>query len=97
MALRGPWANSIAGKDTTGASLGISAVTPENEAITELTIEETAGANAVDVSFDGGASFPVQIPPGESRTFKGSMGDEVWVKAAAATADIQWWGASGSP
>jgi hypothetical protein len=96
MAFSAPWGNQVSGKDTTGESLGIQSNNQRNEVATFLHLENTGG-NALDVSFDSGVSYPIQIPAGEARDFEASLGDGLFIKAAAATTDVQWWARSGSP
>lgn len=97
MAFSAPWGNSVTGQNTTGVSLGVKTNNPKGEVASFLHLENTGGANALDVSFDQGNTYPLQIPAGETRDFEATIGDGLYVKAAAATTDLRWWARAGSP
>lgn len=99
MAFQGPWGarTTTTAIDTTGVSLGLMAGSPGAKVPAVEVVLENIGANILDVSFDGGVTYAFQIPVGGTRTLKGSMGNEVFVKAAAVTTGVQWAAHGGSP
>lgn len=97
MSLSAPWGNRTTGGaiTTTSVTLGIQANNPAAAVATKVVIENIGG-NPLNVSFDRGANVVLQIPASERREIEGSMGDEVFVAASAATTDVQWWARGGS-
>ena len=96
MAFTRPWTGTGNAGAAPGATLGIATSSPSGKDQAVGLHFENKSANTISISFDGGKTYSFDIPTGLFKDFTGLMGDEVFVKAAVASA-YQWVAHGGSP